>query len=175
MDRYQKLLCEKAKKKRDLLGKAFLPRRPLLLIDFSETENTEEFYDLLQGLDTLGITTFVITENSSFIDNSKHQHLYPLLPDKKSHASLAADLVVIFDDNLADVWKQGTVPIAPAEAEHTLDYNPLQEKGNGFYFKNPTKWEIFASIVRAVETYQFPYDWENLVREVLRSSQKDTP
>lgn len=172
MDRYQKLLCEKAKKKRDFLGKAFLPKSPLLLIDFSEAQNMEEIDDLLQGFETLGITTGVVTRDNSLTTKVHHRHLYFLLPDKKSQAFSAADLVVLFDTDLADVWKQGTVPIAKANTPNTLDYNPLQEKGNGFYFKNPTKWEIFASVVRAVETYQFPYDWENLVREVLRSSQK---
>ncbi|MBI2453566.1 hypothetical protein HYV58_00100, partial [Candidatus Peregrinibacteria bacterium] len=51
--------------------------------------------------------------------------------------------------------------------EETANYNPLQEKGNGFYFKNANVWEIFAAVVRAAETYQFSSDWENLVKTLM--------
>lgn len=58
------------------------------------------------------------------------------------------------------------VPVAPRLPPKTQDYNAVLESGNGFYFHPENKWELFAAFIRACETFQFPYDWENLLREI---------
>lgn len=166
MDQYQKLLSEKAKRKRELIGKMFFPRNPVLLLDFSQLKNADAFTDLLRGLEAINLTTLVLGANTKE-DVPTGKHLHYLSQSRSSEAYEAADFVIVMDGNVTTAWEKGCVPISQLDGDRTTDYNPLREKGNGFYFKNPTKWEVFAAIVRAMETYQFPYDWENLIREIL--------
>lgn len=166
MDRYQKFISEKAKYKRELMGTMFFPRTPVLFLDLAKTKNAKEFKDLIQGLDALPLAVVVITpKGKPIVENTKNVRFFD--NHRKSAAEKAADFAVVMHAETASVRKNGCVPIAKLDGDSTIDYNPLKEKGNGFYFKNPTKWEIFAAVVRALETYQFPYDWENLVGEIL--------
>lgn len=166
MDRYQKLLCEKAKKKRKFLGTMFFPRTPVILVDLSHSKESSEFADLLEGFRAINLTTLVIPpKKKSALPASDHLHV--VRPEEKAAAFEAADFVMVLDGAVKEVWQYGCVPISQLDGDETIDYNALREKGNGFYFKNATKWEMFAAIVRALETYQFPYDWENLIREIL--------
>ncbi len=176
MDRYQKLLESKAKRKRELIGKMFFPRTPVLLLDFSDfsqVKNPDSFTDLLKGLEAINLTTLVLGANDQEdLPTGKHLHYLP--PPRRSEAYEAADFVIVMDGDIVKAWEKGCVPISQLDGDQTADYNPLREKGNGFYFKSPTKWEVFAAIVRAMETYQFPYDWENLIREILGSKNQET-
>lgn len=167
MDRYQKFISEKAKYKRELMGTMFFPRTPVLFLDLAKTKNASKFKDLIQGLDKLSLVVIVTTPGGKpLAENTKNVRF--LDSHYKSAAEKAADFAVVMHTETASLRKSGCVPIAKLDGDSTIDYNPLKEKGNGFYFKNPTKWEIFAAIVRALETYQFPYDWENLVNEILK-------
>ena len=169
MDRYQKFICEKAKKKRDFMGKMFFPRTPVLLLDFSKSGMSVEYKDLIKGLETLPVTTLIVPpEGNSLSVHSKN--VRSIAHSARSRALEAADIIVALDGDVSGVWKNGCVPVAKFEGDSTVDYNPLRQKGNGFYFKNATKWEIFAAVVRALETYQFPYDWENLIRGIWTMS-----
>ncbi|MEK9132458.1 MAG: hypothetical protein AAB606_01995 [Patescibacteria group bacterium] len=165
MDSYQKLLCEKSKKKVDLLGKAFFSRMPVVALDISNSKKSKQYLELAEGLGALGVAVLIIAPQEVQIEDGKNIRHMGL--DKRPLALTAADIAVVPTSDIKGVWSHGCVPIAQLDGENTLNYNPLQEKGNGFYFKNQTKWEMFAAVVRALETYQFPYDWENLLREIL--------
>lgn len=169
MDRYQKFICEKAKKKRDFMGKMFFPRTPVVLLDFSKSVMSTEYKDLIKGLETLPVTTLVVPpegkEGNALSLHSKN--IRSIAHSARERALEAADIIVVLDGDIGDVWESGCVPVAKLEGESTVDYNPLRQKGNGFYFKDATKWEVFGAVVRALETYQFPYDWENLIRGIL--------
>lgn len=167
MDQYQTLLQEKAKNKRKLLGQMFFPRNPVVLIDLYSENNSKKVSELLEGLNEVGIETIVVPPQSEAVLPTG-AHLHYISPEERQNAEAAADFMIVFDSEVEAVWNKGCVPIAQQNGQKTINYNPLLEKGNGFYFKNPTKWEIFAAIVRALETYQFPYDWENLVKEILK-------
>jgi len=166
MDSFQKLLCEKAKYKRELMGKNFFPRVPVLLIDLSKQKESKILKDLIEAVDALNLATVVISEDGEGLKSSKNIHV--MKPEEKKQAFYLADFAVIPENEIKTAWGFGCAPIAQMDGKLTVNYSPLQEKGNGFYFASPTKWEIFAGIVRAVETYQFPYDWENLVREMIK-------
>lgn len=166
MDFYQKFIQEKAKKKRELLGKMFFPRDPVLFMDISEQKDPSEFADLISGVSSLKVTVVVAAKNKQHMpEDEKIRYIDPKEKDNWLHA---ADLVLVLDGDTKSIFRDGCVPIAELDGEETVDYNPIQEQGNGFYFKNPTKWEIFASIVRGLETYKFALDWENLVREIVK-------
>jgi hypothetical protein len=83
------------------------------------------------------------------------------------------DIVVMLNANeeiLKLAWSQGIVPVTQAFNPTIKDYNPNTESGNAFIYKNVDKWEIFTAIVRAVETYKFPYDWKFIKRSCLKSA-----
>lgn len=153
MDRYQKFTATRAKYKRDLLGSVFSSKTPVIAIDFSSAENAEEYADLEQGLKSLGAAVFAISGSK---------------PEFSEKVRRAADIIIAFDSNAAEIRAYGCVPVCRLDGNGTNEYDPLAEKGDGFYFKNPIKWEIFAAVVRAMETYKFPYDWGNLVKEVIK-------
>lgn len=77
------------------------------------------------------------------------------------------DMAIVLD--AAYLFRLGaeTVPIISLREAEKLDYeefNPQTEKGRCFCFARFNVWDIFAAVVRAVENYRFPYDWNNLVR-----------
>ena len=71
-------------------------------------------------------------------------------------------------EELAHCLQYGVVPIAP-EVKELDDYNPVQETGNSFLFEQPTVWNAFAALVRAIETYKFPFDWRTIQRHGMES------
>lgn len=172
MDQYQKFVTKKAECKRNFMGKMFFPRKAILLFDLSETRHPAQYKDLLTGLNNIGLATFVMTSDKND-KMPQGENLHYISPQEKDDAYGAADFVLIFDNSkIAQVLKKGCVPISQLNGDSTINYNPLQERGNGFYFKNPTKWELFAAVVRALEAYQFPYDWENLICSILKSQNR---
>lgn len=166
MDRYQKFIEEKARKKRQLLGQTFFPRKPVLLIDVSQGREPDFLPDLIGGFISIGLNVLIL-KSAAGTTLQRQAMVHYVEPENKLAAMGAADFTIVFDSDITTVWKHGSVPIAQMNGKGTVNYNPLQETGNGFYFESPTKWEIFAAVVRALETYQFPYDWENLLREIL--------
>lgn len=56
------------------------------------------------------------------------------------------------------------VPLAPKKMSHIQNYDPNREKGNAFVFEKLSPWLMFAAMVRACETYRFPFDWKCIVR-----------
>jgi hypothetical protein len=73
------------------------------------------------------------------------------------------------DELLKKAWQKGVVPVTHAFHPNIEDYNPTTERGNSFVFRSVNQWEIFAAIVRAVETFKFPYDWKFLMRSCTKS------
>lgn len=169
MDSYQKFIQDKAKKKREFMGAMFFPRTPVLLVDFSKFKTLSKCKDLLKGIEALNITTLAIPPKNNFqLGGGKNIHW--IKPEAASSAICAADFSIVLNGDATELMKNGCVPISKLDGNATIDYDPLREKGNGFYFKDATKWEIFAAVVRALETYKFPYDWENLIRDILNSN-----
>lgn len=83
-----------------------------------------------------------------------------------------AHMVVMLEDNFDQVkqaWENGVVPITSQFDNSIEDYNPNSESGNAFVFKNNNQWEVFAAIVRATETFKFPYDWKFIVRSAKKA------
>lgn len=90
---------------------------------------------------------------------------FSVIPDANSFGDVNAALLLEHNENiLNEIRRKHCVPIAPMNGNRAIDYNPVEESGDGFYFKDATAWDVFAATVRAAETFKFPYDWENLLR-----------
>lgn len=97
-----------------------------------------------------------------------------LIKDETSDLAFEKSHIVVLFENDMDLikkaWKEGVVPITQAFDESIIDYNPNTESGNSFIYKSLNYWEVFAAIVRACETYRFPYDWKFIVRSCTKSA-----
>lgn len=113
----------------------------------------EVYKTLLEGLNHLDAK--VITEDD-FEEGLKKAHMAVILDENF--------------DKIKKAWENGVVTITPGFNDQIKDYNPNTESGNAFVFENANEWEIFAAIVRAVETYKFPYDWKFIVRSCKASA-----
>ena len=49
------------------------------------------------------------------------------------------------------------------------NYNPVQESGTSFLYDKDNHWQCFAAIVRALETFIFPFDWRTIQKQCIKS------
>jgi starch synthase len=67
--------------------------------------------------------------------------------------------------------RYGTIPIVRATgglADTIQDYDPMADRGFGFSFAPYDAWQLFGTVVRAVETYRHASTWTRLVRRAMR-------
>lgn len=88
-----------------------------------------------------------------------------------------AHLWVVLTDKLPEEFnmlvERGVVPVMKTlvhkEAEN---YNPTQETGNAFLFDKLNEWQVYGAMIKALENYKFPYDWQNLKNNVKSFAKK---
>lgn len=69
-----------------------------------------------------------------------------------------------------EAMRYGAVPIVRATgglADTVDNFDPLTQSGTGFVFKNFSKWEFFAQVVRALEVYNHKATWADLVKRAM--------
>src|SRR5262249_4974177 len=65
----------------------------------------------------------------------------------------------------------GTIPIVRATgglADTITDFDPMTDQGIGFSFEPYDPWQLFGTVVRAVETYRHTATWGRLLRRAMR-------
>lgn len=181
-----KTLEEKVKNKTALqeeLGWVAEPKRPILCIPSGMTEalGGKLFEEVLTGIEELPVELVVRGRGSEkygklFTQLSKDQkHRTAILADDDATLRkmlAASDMALFFatpeKSELELVLRYGVVPVSLPGVK--LDnYNPIQEAGNAFIYENATSWQCFAAIVRALETFKFPYDWRTIQRHAMES------
>ena len=60
----------------------------------------------------------------------------------------------------------GVIPVSE-QCELVADYNGSKETGNAFVYNETSPWSFFASLVRALENFKFPYDWKILMANAM--------
>ena len=79
----------------------------------------------------------------------------------------ASDMVLLAGDSdeccdeASKAMKYGVVPISP-RCDFLENYDGSQERGNAFIYTQKSPWGLFASVIRAIENFRFPYDWRNI-------------
>jgi hypothetical protein len=81
-------------------------------------------------------------------------HLWLILGDK-----LPADFLMLVERGIVPVMRSGL-------HEEAESYSPVLESGNSFLFDKLNEWHVHAAMIRALENYKFPYDWQNLKNNV---------
>ncbi|MFH1444605.1 MAG: hypothetical protein ABIG34_04445 [Candidatus Peregrinibacteria bacterium] len=108
-------------------------------------------------------------------------HRIAIIPNEEDNLRkmLAASDIALFPADpsnmpeLTSCLQYGVVPIAPA-CKALNDYNPVQETGNAFLAADTSSWLLFASLVRALETFRFPFDWRTIQRHGMESVHGET-
>ncbi len=166
------------------LGWPVEPKRPMLCLPAGMTEKlggpllTEVLPGILsQQMELLVLGKGSSTYGSIFMHLAQEQryrvHIISESEEDMHRMFAAADMALFLSDpthmeELEHCLAYGVVPLSPT-TPLLEDYNPIQETGNAFVFGTPSKWTAFAAIVRAVETYKFPFDWRTIVRHCMET------
>lgn len=162
---------QKTKLSKDLSLK---PSKPLVaLILDKELSSQEEnlLGQIIQAAASIDLQIVVLAD-TNLTTFKKNQQITPTIRYSRNnrHKVLqAADIAISFNFNdVQEMLLHGTIPVSIKRPE-LINYNPNKETGNGFIYEKQNSWSIFAALVRALETYKFPYDWKNIVRFGLES------
>ncbi len=154
-------------------------KEPLLIIfTTKEKSNRDLVFKLLEGVLVLPTQVVVVSEDQPG-ELMKHHtgKIFWFNPESGRNAPkldqwmLAADMAVIFDEKQSTIntlFDKGVVPIAHEKSPLLENYHPNEETGNSFTYNEKNPWGVFAALVRACETYHFPYDWQHIIRGILK-------
>lgn len=188
----QKLLEQKETLKEQALARHWpgltkTQRKTPLLIVFAPSGETGDghsgkshrgiLFQLLESFLVLpGEVAIVSSEDIPTCPSSNGQKVIWLNPKTSPPQQLerwlgAADMALTFAEDQATLKKffqKGVVPVAYSQSPLLENYHPNEETGNSFTFDVFNPWAIFMALVRAHETYRFPYDWQHIVRNMLK-------
>jgi starch synthase len=177
----KKTIANKTKNKEVLCGELGLPyekRIPLICITYalSDQNNLSMVQDIMNGVLEQPVQMVVTS-----IGTAKYQQFFTELAEKnptqiaiaenneeeRHKIYAAADIILIptvnneCQEESLRAMRYGAVPVTPPQ-DFVEDYNPNQESGNAFVYLKNSPWNLFANLIRAIETCRFPYDWKNI-------------
>lgn len=179
---YQKLADAKKIAKKKLFKESWPKddeRIPLLVIFAPKNEELKDMlFQLLEGSLVLPSKVIVVSDSEPE-DFTKHPtgKITWINTEGGRNAPkidqylLAADMALIFEEHVNDlknIMTEGAVIIGHEKSPLLENYHPNEETGNSFTYSETNPWSIFMALVRAHETYRFPYDWGNIVRGLFR-------
>ncbi len=169
----ENLISKKRNAKKELAKDfAFNHKKPLLaiILDKELTCGQEEVLQgLLQGVSALDIEAVILADSNLDAISFPHTIILPYSQKSRKRLIEAADMALCFSFNdVEEMLLSGTVPISIKRNE-VMNYDPNRETGNAFIAKEESTWGVFAALVRALETFSFPYDWTHILRQGLKS------
>jgi len=173
-----RFISNKGQAKKDLGERLDFSTNKALIGIFLENEISKKeealIRELIGALRWVNVETIVLADTNLEALSSPKTIILPYNRQNRKSLLEAADMAVCFQFNdPEEMILNGVVPISGKRKE-VSNYNPNSETGNGFVYDNDNVWGIFAAIVRALETFKFPYDWKHIVRVGL-GSMKDAP
>lgn len=180
--KYSKKMLENKEKNKILFCQDFSlnynKKTPLFCITFPLTEknNLGLLQDVIHGLLEQNIVLVIIG-----VGTQKYQDFFTQLTreyskrvaiandndENKRKIYAASDILLATcttdecKEEIEKALNYGVIPICP-ENEVAKDYNGAKEEGNAFIYKEKSPWSFFASIIRALENFKFPYDWRTI-------------
>ena len=165
------------------LGWPVEPKRACVCVPtgLTDAEGGALFEQVMEGLLTLPVQVLILGKGSEHYGKlctklaKEKPHQVAIIPSDASSVQMmmqSADIALYCSGQSKEMYEStylcGTVPVAPAGAD-VQNYNPNQESGSGFTFEGTTPWHCFAALVRALETYKFPFDWKTIQRNGLET------
>jgi hypothetical protein len=167
-------LIERKKETKKTFAKklSFSYKRPLLGIFLDKElskEDAKKIKGILEGTASINMEVIILADSNIDEFSIPHVIFMPYSRSNRKDLLEACDMALVLPCNDADEFLlNGIIPVS-AQKDGLKDYNPNFETGNSFTYKNDSSWGIFAALVRAMETFKFPFDWRNLVSEGVRS------
>lgn len=164
------------------------PKQPIVCIASGMTEQLggKLLEETIEGLLELPVSIVIRGRGSKKYGEyftklaSEHSHRVAIVADDEEHLRSmlsGSDIAMFFSeaegDELENALRYGTIPVSLPNAL-LQNYNPVQESGNSFVYETPNKWNCFASLVRALETFKFPYDWRTIQKNAMESMERLT-
>lgn len=154
---------------------AFSHKKPLLsvILDQELDESGESHLKkILEGTSFVDVQVVILADTNLMAFAFPHAIVVPYSRVGRRDLLEASDMTLAFGFNdVEEMLLHGTIPISPARAE-VADYDPNHETGNAFIYRKLAHWSVFAALVRALETFKFPYDWKNIVRQGLQKERE---
>lgn len=171
-----KLFSAKKKAKKLLAKKLmFSWKKPLLgiFLDKALTPKIEKRIEVfLNGTMALDMEVIVLTDSNLDVFSLPNIIILPYGRINRKELLEASDMALCFDfSDVEEILMNGVIPVSMKRPE-VSDYDPNHETGNSFIYKQDDPWHVFAALVRARETFKFPYDWKHIVRIGLGSVRK---
>lgn len=150
---------------------------PIIGIWYEDGKDKNLITGLIEGLNSINASVVLFIKDGA---NSVAFDLREKCAVVSTHGSNyrmffeTCDMMIVLDGTpdenfLYELWQNGIVPVAQEGIDAISNYNPNDETGNSFTYTSKNIWEVFAAIVRAVETHKFPYDWKHIMRQGLKS------
>jgi len=163
---------EKKEQTQKQLGLPVNGRIPMVFVSDIDQHILAILAKIIDGVASIGIQ--LILESSEDDENrpqlNEWQKRFPdsiKVVSKDELDAEAVDIALLEEltvERLKELRENQMVPVAVKGT--VVTFNPVEEKGNGFAFESGNPWSLLVALVRAAETYRFPYDWQNLVRAI---------
>ncbi len=169
------------------LGWAAEPKRAMVCLPtgMSDALGGELLKELIQGLLSLPVEIVILGKGTAAYGEylteiaKEHSHRIAIVPNDEKHIRkmfAAADMALFLTDasdlpELEAALCYGTIPLCPV-TKKIRAYDPNQESGEGFLYDKLTVWHAFGALVRALETFRFPYDWRTIQKSCMERAAK---
>jgi starch synthase len=162
-------------------------KRPVVCLPMGMTEQLggAVLSELIPGLLSLPVEILIRGKGSAaygtlFTQLAKeYGHRIAIIPDEDAALRkmfAASDMALFLADptgtpELSYCLGYGTVPVSIA-TKSLKSYDPNQEQGDAFLFEKQSVWHAFGGLVRALETFRFPFDWRTIQRHGMEQVEK---
>lgn len=177
----KKMLQNKEKNKISFcqdFGLNYNKKTPLLCLTFPLTEknNLGMLQDIIQGIleqDVVVAVTGIGTQKfQDFFDELAKEHPKRIVivsdnDGNKRKIYAASDIFLATaateecKEEMEKAMNYGAIPVCP-ENELVKAYDGAKEEGDAFIYTEKSPWSFFASLIRAMENFKFPYDWRSI-------------
>jgi hypothetical protein len=171
---YQKAMDKKTKIKnkkqiQKKLGMKVDEKSPLVLVCDMSDRIHDVLKNVVDGVPSIGVQLLVVEPTRADLKEfwCEMEVQYPgyvkIVPDK-DHLEDAVDLELLEDVTVEQLKALKDKYVVPLAQHGVVAYDPVGECGSGFTFNFDEGWSLFVALVRASETYRFPYDWGNIIK-----------
>ncbi|MDP2691890.1 MAG: hypothetical protein U1C97_01025 [Candidatus Gracilibacteria bacterium] len=143
---------------------------PMVLVSTVDQHIQTILNQIIDGIASIGIQLILVqpreeeTLKQCLDWQQKHPESIKVVTPQEADETIY-DMEILEDvtvDKLKELRDRQLVPVA--ESGKVEPFDPIEERGNGFLFQKGNPWSLLVELVRAKETYRFPYDWRNVVR-----------
>jgi glycogen synthase len=145
-------------------------------LDKNDSNNKYLFEEIVPGLEQLAVNVVVIGKKPEQIRESKNIKYLSASNNNTKLVQAGVDLMISpREEEFEDACLANGTPCVFFNSKvyngNILDFNPLEETGNGFLCDKENSWILFSTIVKVIETYKFKYDWKTLCKNAFETGQ----